>query len=192
MTLNLSFFNIESGWRDRDFLRFLWVENITEKDKVVVYRFLRVIIGVISSLFLLGATMKSHVTKYIVTHIKVVALKNLLQGVYVDDVAAGFCTVTEGSEFYFESKKCLKECVFELQKWNSNNKKLLNKICIEENESNYEHGKNCLEFRKVLVINWDIAKNLFVFDFNEIIQLPKDLKFTKRNLLKINATFLIR
>ena len=27
-----------------------------------------------------------------------------------------------------------------------------------------------------------------MFDFDEIVQLAKDLKFTKRNLLKINAT----
>ena len=43
-------------------------------------------------------------------------------------------------------------------------------------------------FKKVLGINWNIEKNLFVFDFDEIEQLAKDLKFTKRNLLKINAT----
>ena len=43
-------------------------------------------------------------------------------------------------------------------------------------------------FKKVLGINWNIEKNLFVFDFDEIEQLAKDLKFTKRNLSKINAT----
>ena len=61
-------------------------------------------------------------------------------------------------------------------------------ICAEENENSYEQGKNCLRLRKVLGINWDIEKDLFVFDFDEIVQLAKDLKFTKRNLLKINAT----
>ena len=32
---------------------------------------------------------------------------------YVDDVATSFRTMKEGLEFYFESKKCLKECGFE-------------------------------------------------------------------------------
>ena len=62
----------------------------------------------------------------------------------------------------------------------------MDKICVEEGEN--EQGKNCLGLRKVLGINWDIEKDLFVFDFDEIVQLAKDLKFTKRNLLKINAT----
>ena len=44
-------------------------------------------------------------------------------------------------------------------------------------------------FRKVLEINWEIGKDLFVFNFDENIQLAEDLKFTKRNLLKTNATF---
>ena len=42
--------------------------------------------------------------------------------------------------------------------------------------------------RKVSGINWDIDKDLFEFDFDKIVQLAKDLKFTKKNLLKINAT----
>ena len=51
---------------------------------------------------------------------------------YVDDVATSFHTMEEGLEFSFESKKCLKEGGFELRKWNSNNKKLMDKICVEE------------------------------------------------------------
>ena len=43
--------------------------------------------------------------------------------------------------------------------------------------------------RKVLGINWSIEKDLFVIDIDEVVQLAKDLKFRKRILLKINATF---
>ena len=68
----------------------------------------------------------------------------------------------------------------------------MDKICVEENENSYEQGKHCLGLRKVLGINWDIEKDFFVFDSDEIVQLPKDLKFTKRNLLKINQHYLIR
>ena len=138
--------------------------------------------GVTSSPFLLGAAIKSHVTKYIATQIAVVGLKKLLRDMYVDDVATCFRTMEEGLEFYFESKKCLKEGGFEWRRWNSNNKELMDKICAEENESSYEQGKNCLGLRKVLGINWDIEKDLFVFDFDEIIQLAKEVyekKFIK-------------
>ena len=64
----------------------------------------------------------------------------------------------------------------------------MDKICVEENKNSYEQGKNCLGLRKVLGINRDNEKDFFVFDLDEIVQLAKDLKFTKRNSLKINAT----
>ena len=96
----------------------------------------------------------------------------------------------EGLQLYFESKICLKKDGFELRKWNSNNNELMDKICVKKNESSYKQGKNCLGLRKILGINWNIEKNLFLFDFDEIIQSAKDLKFTKRNLLKINATLI--
>ena len=93
-----TFLNIEICEGDSDFLRFLWVEYISEKDKIVVYRFLRVIFGVISSPFLLGVTIKAHVTKYIAAQIAVVASKKLLRDMYVDDVATTFRTMEEDLE----------------------------------------------------------------------------------------------
>ena len=54
------------------------MEDISEKEKIVVYRFIRVVFGVTSSPFLLGATLKSNVTKYIVAQIAVTDLKKLL------------------------------------------------------------------------------------------------------------------
>ena len=107
---------------------------------------------------------------------------------YVDDVATSFCTMEEGLEFYFKSQKYLKEGGFELRKSSSNNKELMDKICVEQNENSYEQVRKCLGPIKISGINWDIEKDLFVFDFDDIVQLAKDLKFTKINLLKINAT----
>ena len=56
---------------------------------------------------------------------------------YADDVTTSFCNREEGLEFYFESEKCLKEGGFALRKWNSNNKELMDKVCVEENEKSY-------------------------------------------------------
>ena len=53
-----AFLNIETEEKDRDLLRLLWVENISEKDKIVVYRFSRVVFEVTSSPFLLRAMIK--------------------------------------------------------------------------------------------------------------------------------------
>ena len=64
----------------------------------------------------------------------------------------------------------------------------MSKICVEENESSYEEGEHCFRLRNLLGINWVIKKVLFVFDFDEIIQLVT-FNFMKRNLPKINAIF---
>ena len=64
-----------------------------------------------------------------------VALKNLLQDMYVDDVATSFQNIEECLEFYFKSKNFLKVGGFEFRKWNSNNKKLMDKTCVEDNKS---------------------------------------------------------
>ena len=78
---------------------------------------MRVVFGVTSRLFLLGVTIKSYLTKYIVLQIAVVALKTLLWDINVDDIVTSFRTMEEGLEFYFE--------------FNGKN-------CIEKNESSYE------------------------------------------------------
>ena len=50
---------------DRDFLRFLWVDDIQkEVSQVVTLRFKRVIFGVSCSPFLLNATIYHHLLQY--------------------------------------------------------------------------------------------------------------------------------
>ena len=104
-----AFLNIEIDEGDRDFFTFLSVENISEKDKIVVCRFLKVVFGFTSSPFLLGATIKLNVTKYIVAQIAVVALKKSLQDMYVDDVVTSFYVMEKGAEFYFKKKNVSKK-----------------------------------------------------------------------------------
>ena len=61
-----AFLNIEVHERDRDCLRFLWVDNLQkEEPMIVVYRFCRVVFGVSSSPFLLSATLRHHLQAYI-------------------------------------------------------------------------------------------------------------------------------
>ena len=60
-----AFLNVEVNKKDRDCLRFLWVNDILNDDRnVIVYRFCRVVFGLNSSPFLLNATWRHHVSKY--------------------------------------------------------------------------------------------------------------------------------
>jgi hypothetical protein len=51
--------------KDRDVLRFLWINDIkSDQPKVEVKRFTRLVFGVSSSPFLLNATLRYHMNQY--------------------------------------------------------------------------------------------------------------------------------
>ena len=56
-----AFFMIAIDEKDRDILRFLWVDNaIKDEPEICAYRFIRVVFGVSSCPFLLNATVRYH------------------------------------------------------------------------------------------------------------------------------------
>ena len=64
---------IFSDLKDRDVLRFLWVENVSqEQPKLLVLRSMRVVFGVSSSPFLLNTTIKHHMESFTPSHPKLV------------------------------------------------------------------------------------------------------------------------
>ncbi|XP_065650968.1 uncharacterized protein LOC136079173 [Hydra vulgaris] len=117
-----AFLNIEISYEHRDYLRFLWYERISdEEDKLIVYRFLRVVFGLTSSPFLLNATLKHHLNKYLKND--KIFIERLIDNLYVDDIASGCETVLDGKnpkileiewdivkdEFVFEFKDFVKK-----------------------------------------------------------------------------------
>ena len=52
--------------KDQNFLRFLWYDDVfSDNPDILVYRFTRVIFGIISSPFLLNRTLKLNFTKFL-------------------------------------------------------------------------------------------------------------------------------
>ena len=79
-----AFLNVEVDEAYRDCLRFLWVKDIeSDKWETVVYRFCTVVFGLNASQFLLNATLRHHVSKYLETDPEFV--KKVLESFYVDD-----------------------------------------------------------------------------------------------------------
>ena len=67
-----AFLDIRVDERDRDYLRFLWVDDIRkEEPEIVAKRFTSVIVGVNSSPFLLGATIETHMKKYYIADVSI-------------------------------------------------------------------------------------------------------------------------
>ena len=80
-----AFLNVSVEPRDRDYLRFLWVEAITNKHpNPQVYRFARVAFGVSSSPLFLNATIRHHLTS---TDISKEFAKSVLKSLHGDDFA---------------------------------------------------------------------------------------------------------
>ena len=60
-----AFLMVSIAEEDRDALRFLWTENLTDPDpEVKSFRFTRVVFGVSSSPFLLNATIDYHLKQH--------------------------------------------------------------------------------------------------------------------------------
>ncbi|GBM20810.1 hypothetical protein AVEN_184719-1 [Araneus ventricosus] len=91
-----AFLQISISKEDRDYLRFLWWENLEEK-KLKVFRHTRVVLGVKSSPFLLDSVMEYLIeaSKGFYREIKQI----LKQSFYVDNVAA---SLDRSKQFYFQ------------------------------------------------------------------------------------------
>ena len=117
--------------RDRDALRFIWVDDVSkEEPELREYRFTRVVFGVSSSPFLLNATVKYHLEKFLGTNEAVV--KRLLQSTYVDDVISGAGTEDEAFDLYTQSKEIFRQGGFNLRKFLTNSKSLQTRIDLAE------------------------------------------------------------
>lgn len=173
--------------RDRDVLRFLWFDNPqSENPNIVKYRFARVVFGVSSSPFLLNATIKHHIERYIERDPKFVA--KFLQCIYVDDLTTGASNVELGYEFYLKAKLRLAEAGFNLCKFVSNSTDLMRRILVNEGQGTEAHTNSTLPLEhKVLGVTWKPLDDQLWFDIREVNEYLKTIEPTKRNVVGIAA-----
>ena len=195
-----AFLNIEVHEKDRDSLRFLWVDDVLRNNlNLVVYRFCRVVFGVNSSPFLLNATLRYHISKYAI-HDKNFADK-LLRSFYVDDLATGESSTEDAYLLYTKAKERMSEGGFKLRKWRTNDSKLRAQIQekatdLEKNTAEAEeqtYAKEMLacqtggQLGKVLGLEWDCVRDVIRFEFDHLTEKAQNLEPTKRNVLSLLA-----
>lgn len=107
--------------RDRDFLRFLWYNELGE---ITAYRHARVVFGVTCSPFLLGAVINHHLKQLLsdkrIEFVFMNAEKNLhklMESFYVDNCVASLSTMTEIEQFMYDAKLAMSKGAFELRGW---------------------------------------------------------------------------
>lgn len=114
-----AFLMVSVAKEDRNVLRFLWVDDVTMDDpEIILLRFKRVVFGVSSSPFLLNATIRHHLKKYVSTMPDTVA--RISRSIYVDDVAYGADNEDQAYQLYLESKSLLMSGGFNLRKFVTN------------------------------------------------------------------------
>ncbi|GFV67530.1 DUF1758 domain-containing protein [Trichonephila clavipes] len=174
-----AFLQIEVREQDRDFFRFMWYDR-ENRDHIKIYRNRRVVFGVISSPFLLGATLNHHLDNARGNFDNVT--KILRKSFYVDNCVTSFETEEQLQKFIVESKILLSSAHFNLRGWQSN--VLLNPEKFSELESQPDNFETM-----VLVLIWNLKDDCLSCNIN--CQKNEGKAITKRSLLFIaNHTLL--
>ena len=190
-----AYLQISVAPEDRDYLRFLWYDDVyKDNPEILKFRFTRVIFGATCSQFLLNGTVKTHAEKY--DKVDPEFSKKVLRHFYVDDFNSGVNSVNEGVDLYKKMKLRFQEGNFNIRKWRSNNKQLIeiikgienkNEVDIKNDKNNKEEIK---KGEKILGIMWKEVSDILVVNLNDFINedVMED-KITKRNVLKVIAGF---
>ena len=104
-----------------------------------------------------------------------------MRDLYVDNTAT---STADASKFYRINSSVMSKGGFNLRKWDSNNKTVKRLICNDNSKFMKDN-----EIRKVLGVNWNISHDKLELEISDLAKLALQLPATKRNILKITATF---
>lgn len=118
-----AFLQISLQPTERDVTRFLWIKDIenpaTNYHNIQEYRFTRVPFGVISSPFLLGATIEAHLDSY-----GTPITEKLKNDLYVDNLITGASSDEDAIVLYKSAKDIFTEATMNLREWLSNSERV--------------------------------------------------------------------
>ena len=186
-----SFHQVEVCERDRDCLRFLWVEDpiAVQLKTIQELRFTKVIFGSSPSPFLLNGTFQKHFEKY--QEVDPLFVKQVLDNLYVDNYVGGADTSSSTLELWGKLKERMKEGSFQVHKCKTNSEKVLRSLNPEKNENGDEtFAKQSLRVSeqqsKVLGIQWNSAEDKLTLDLSPAAEQDSG-KLTKRKMLSLLA-----
>ena len=167
-----AFLQVSLADESRDITRFLWLKNrnmLTLENNIQEYRFCRVTFGIISSPFLLAATLEYHLQKYNFN-----TAEKIRNNIYVDNVITGSESVENAVKFYTEAKQLFTKAGMNLRDWATNNQETLDIIKSED--------KSCAEKMKILGLTWIMRTDQMVINVHTGADTESII--TKRTVLK--------
>ena len=203
------FLSVSVAPSDQDYLRFLWVNDITsEEPELQVYKFACIVFGISASPFLLNATIHYHLTR---PEIDRAFAEEVLNSLYVDDYVGGSGNESSAFDKYKDLKSCFLKAGFNMRKWLTNSRELNERIeksegavtqlddpgppeqpNIQEDDQSYStslfdnSNSTSTAGVKVLGHGWDSENDLFVFEFE---LPPSNNELSKRYILRATAKF---
>ena len=115
------------GWtRETACHQFLWLENPLDISKIVVYQFCHVIFRLNASPFVLNATLRHHISKFITVDPEFV--KKLIDSFYVDDFVGGGSLSSEVADLCGKTVNRMADGGFKLRKWLTNDASVRERI----------------------------------------------------------------
>ena len=174
-----AFLQIRIKAEDRDSLRFHWKE--TGNDAIQIYRFTRALFGLTCSPFLLGGVLKHHLDAWEDRYPEIV--KQLREGLYVDDLITGGTTVAEIQTQKEKTIEVFDDATFTIHKWHSNVPELEPKNQSPSEISELTYARSQLAGieqpdGKLLGVPWDRKHHTI-----SVTLIPDTEPVTKRNIL---------
>ncbi|CAL1262170.1 unnamed protein product, partial [Larinioides sclopetarius] len=147
----------------------------------------RVLFGVCSSPFLLAATIKYHLKRYVEKFPTTCEILN--NHLYVDDLITGQEDIESAFKTSLEAFNIFKDASMNLRKWKTNSVELRDKWIkegLEIDDSNYSVTDNSTVTPcKVLGLSWDSDLDNFYFDTKNLEKFLSKRTNTKRYILQI-------
>ncbi|GFU16758.1 DUF1758 domain-containing protein [Trichonephila clavipes] len=177
-----AFLQIELDFRDRDFTRFFWTDNLNNEPYVL--NFTRVLFGLRPSPYLLAATLKHHFKKYREQYPHTFELLN--SSIYVDDLICGQNDVPDALRTTLECLQIFSDAGMLLRKWRSNSKQL--NLLWQQGVKTESSETSAIDLRlptKVLRLAWDPENDLIYFDPKDLLKFMSRIGESKRFILSV-------
>ncbi|XP_063540086.1 uncharacterized protein LOC134749113 [Cydia strobilella] len=164
---------------DRDVTRFLWVKDPSKEltdDNIRHFRFCRIPFGIISSPFLLTASIRYHISKT-----NEALLTKIADKCYVDNLVTSVESLDEALRLYDETRTVFNELSMNIRDWVSNDSKFMEKI--PKNQSGNQSGK-----MKILGLIWNLQDDTLQLKMEDkALETQANDELNKKDILRTLA-----